>query len=66
MKRVWTKFFGSECDHDVTIVVRSVGVEREVCESCGHVSFSIAPNLVLTHELVVHYDEEELPKVSGL
>jgi hypothetical protein len=28
------------CRHQETIVVRSSGMERIVCESCGHVSFS--------------------------
>ena len=30
----------SRCRHPETIVVRSSGMERIVCESCGHVSFS--------------------------
>lgn len=36
--------FGT-CRHLETMVVRSAGVERLVCEACGHVSFSfdVAP-----------------------
>lgn len=28
------------CEHPHVVVVRSAGLERTVCESCGHVSFS--------------------------
>jgi len=28
-----------ECAHSTTINVRNSGIERTVCESCGHVSF---------------------------
>ncbi|MGH8916516.1 MAG: hypothetical protein ACRDZM_18620 [Acidimicrobiia bacterium] len=30
----------AKCAHRHTVVVRSSGMERIVCESCGHVSFS--------------------------
>jgi hypothetical protein len=30
----------NKCSHRRTVVVRSSGIERIVCESCGHVSFS--------------------------
>jgi NAD-dependent SIR2 family protein deacetylase len=33
------KFARAECAHDKTITVRNAGIERNVCESCGHVSF---------------------------
>jgi hypothetical protein len=29
----------SRCRHQVTITAVSVGMERDVCESCGHVAF---------------------------
>jgi hypothetical protein len=32
--------FASRCKHQDTIVVRSAGMERIVCEDCGHISFS--------------------------
>jgi hypothetical protein len=35
-----TTMLTGKCKHPVTIVVRSSGMERIVCESCGHVSFS--------------------------
>jgi hypothetical protein len=35
-----TELFTARCRHEKTIVVRSSGMERIVCESCGHVSFS--------------------------
>ena len=58
MKRIWSVVFGKECPHEDTLVVQSVGVRREVCESCGNVSFAIQPSLV-----EIDYD---LPEVAGL
>jgi hypothetical protein len=40
-------------------MVQSVGVRREVCEGCGHVSFAITPN-------VMDIESVDLPEVSGL
>jgi hypothetical protein len=37
--------FRSDCDHEETLVVSSVGVHRTVCEKCGHLSFEISPDL---------------------
>lgn len=31
----------AKCTHSETIFVRSQRVERHICEGCGHVSFSI-------------------------
>jgi hypothetical protein len=28
------------CRHRVTVTVRSMGMDRSVCERCGHVTFS--------------------------
>lgn len=28
------------CSHVSTIIINSAGLEREICESCGHVSFA--------------------------
>jgi len=37
--RVWSRAWRqSRCRHSVTVSVGSTGVERVVCESCGHVS----------------------------
>lgn len=67
MKEFWARFFGSKCEHQHALTVRSVGVERSVCEACGNLSFSIAPNLMISHELVTSNDHaNELPKVSGM
>jgi hypothetical protein len=30
----------AKCSHAETAAVRSTGIERIVCEACGHVSFS--------------------------
>lgn len=27
------------CDHPTTVTARNSGIERTVCETCGHVSF---------------------------
>ena len=65
MKKIWARFFGNDCEHPHTLSVRSVGVERTVCEECGHVSFVIAPNLVMSHELTTQYDEQvDLPQAG--
>lgn len=67
MSKSWSRYFNRRCEHPDTVTVRSVGVERIVCENCAHVSFSIAPNLLFSHELVPLHDQTvELPKVSGL
>jgi hypothetical protein len=29
----------AQCDHAHTVTVRNAGIERSVCETCGHVSF---------------------------
>ncbi len=34
------RFFGIPCEHEHVMVLRSAGLERIVCENCGHVSFS--------------------------
>lgn len=39
MRRLWSKLIAPVCGHLQTIVVTSVGVQRVVCESCGHLSF---------------------------
>ncbi len=41
MRKVISRLFGIECAHDHVLVVRSAGVTRSVCESCGHLSFTI-------------------------
>jgi len=67
MNKLWARFVGNACEHQHTLVVRSVGVERTVCEACGNVSFSIAPTLLASHELVLHHEVDgELESVVGL
>lgn len=29
----------ADCEHSSSVTVRSSGIERTVCESCGHVKF---------------------------
>ncbi len=36
------------CTHDETISVRSAGIERVLCNSCGHVSFRYVGKLTRT------------------
>lgn len=35
----WGKLAHAECEHPSTVTVRNAGIERTVCETCGHVSF---------------------------
>lgn len=65
-RTVWKFFFNRRCEHAQTIVVTSAGVRRSVCETCGYLSFSIAPNLVLAVENLEHRQEEDLARVAGL
>ena len=67
MKKFWARFFDKKCEHQTTLTTRSVGVERTVCEECGHLSFSIAPDLLLAHEPTPQNEEKvELPRAAGL
>lgn len=53
MRRLWALMFGRECQHSETIVVRTVGVERTICEACGHISFTMSsmyPHLAQVEE----------------
>lgn len=34
-----------ECGHPSTVTVRNSGIERTVCETCGHVSFQALEGL---------------------
>jgi len=67
VSKLWARLFGSTCEHQNTITVRSVGVERTVCEACAHVSFSIASSLLVPHQTAPDDVETvNLPKVVGL
>ncbi|MFZ0012704.1 MAG: hypothetical protein WAL25_01195 [Acidimicrobiia bacterium] len=33
------RFARPDCEHEKTVTVRNAGIERAVCETCGHVSF---------------------------
>ena len=33
------------CQHEDTVTVRSAGIQRVVCEGCGHVSFDFIADL---------------------
>jgi len=33
------------CAHHQTVTVRAAGMERTVCEKCGHISFSFTADL---------------------
>ena len=64
MNKLWAKFFSGGCEHQHTLSVKSVGVERTVCENCGNVSFSIATDF--THDLVADdIGGVGLPTVAG-
>lgn len=40
MRTKLTDMLTARCTHSKTIIVRSAGMERIVCQGCGHVSFS--------------------------
>lgn len=65
MRKSISKWLGRECSHAHTLVVRSVGVTRTVCEDCGHLSFKIQTGLAHVFE-ADDLKEPELPRVSGL
>lgn len=44
MRRIWNRLLGEPCEHEHKIVVTSVGVQRSVCEACGHISFVMVPS----------------------
>ena len=43
MRNPLSRLLESRCTHSRVIVVRSVGVERTVCEGCGNLSFEMKP-----------------------
>ncbi|MDP9495125.1 MAG: hypothetical protein M3P87_07785 [Actinomycetota bacterium] len=45
------RLFGTHCKHETVMVVRTAGMERMVCESCGHVSFSFDQYDLVSAEL---------------
>lgn len=47
------RLFGTPCRHEKVVVVRTAGMERIVCESCGHVSFSFDHDDLVSAELAV-------------
>jgi hypothetical protein len=47
------RLFGTPCKHEKVMVIRSAGLERMVCESCGHISFSFDHDQLVSAELAV-------------
>lgn len=45
------RLFGAPCKHENVMMVRAAGMERMVCESCGHISFSFDHNELVSAEL---------------
>lgn len=62
VKKLWNRMIGN-CEHPHTIVVSSVGVERTVCENCGHISFHITDE---THQSTKATVKRDLPQASGI
>ena len=52
-------------DHSQVIVVRSVGVERTVCEACGNISFVMKPSN-LAYNRKPARTSESLEQAAGL
>jgi hypothetical protein len=63
---VWKFFFNRRREHAQKIVVTPVGVRRSFCETCGHLSFSISPNLMLAVDKLEQRQEEDLARVAEL
>lgn len=64
MRRLWTRFFGRECDHQHVLVVTSVGVRRSICEQCGHISFTFQ-EMIQTPATAAKAEEQDLPQAEG-
>lgn len=64
MREMLARLLGKTCEHEHTLVVRSVGVQRSVCEECGFVSFSMVA--VNDHRPFEAEPKSELPRASGL
>lgn len=64
MRRMLNRLFWT-CAHKENLVVRSVGVERTVCEKCGHLSFSIAPDFS-AGVTSAYVEQPELSQASSL
>lgn len=47
LSNVLSKLLRKPCLHEQTIVVRSTHVERTVCETCGHISFTMGEERTL-------------------
>ena len=59
MRRV-ANLLGRECKHERTVVVRSVGVQRTICNRCRHVAFAMVERRLPTTR------EAELKSAVGL
>lgn len=65
MRNMLSRWIGRPCEHQHTMVVRSVGVQRTVCEGCGHVSFTMVPVLTSSRSPRTR-GETDLPRAAGL
>lgn len=66
MRQILSKLLRKSCEHEHTLIVRSVGVQREVCEGCGFVSFNMIPVNTTTSPSSETLSRTELPRASGL
>lgn len=65
MRNMLSRWIGKSCEHQHTLVVRSVGVQRSVCEGCDHVSFTMVP-VITTSRTPDTGKKADLPRVAGL
>lgn len=65
MREMLSRLLGRPCQHEYTLVVRSVGVQRSVCEDCGFVSFSMVRLSTATRSFEAR-PRAELRRASGL
>ena len=61
MRRSVVNLLGRECKHERNVVVRSVGVQRTICQRCGHVAFTM-----IGHRQHLSSRPAELESVVGL
>jgi hypothetical protein len=66
MKNPFTQMTKTRCEHQRTLVVRSVGVQRTVCEGCGHVSFAMSSDLSSFQNQEIQPAKKPLRRVAGL
>lgn len=66
MKEFVARLLGRECAHEQVLVVRTASVERQICETCGHLSFEIAASPRRWNSPTPEYPRPDYPRVVNL